>query len=586
MAESGPEAILPYSYLGSMGVLTAYGTMHAFFDRLGASRLERRICGGARTGLGELNGSPWTDPERMADARLVVVWGMDPVSTSIHTWDLIRQARKEGATLVVIDPYRSRTAVRADVHVRIRPGTDGALALGIAHVIMAEGLDDADYVARHTTGIEGLEQAAAQWTPEATEAATGVPAEQVTDLARRYARTKPAVIRHGVGMQRATGAGSALQAIWCLPALTGQWRHPAGGVADARSMLALNLSRLQETGRTGPAPRMLSMIRLGRILTDPDLEPPIRALFVWNSNPAVIAADQNRVLEGLAREDLFCAVHEQFLTDTARYADLVLPATTMLENEDLVGSWGFNYIGLNERAIEPRGEAVSNSELARRLAARFGFDDDLFRLSDSELIDVALRDSAAEYAGATRQRLMSDGFLRIGAPAEVAPYAEGGFPGPTGKWEFTSTTFAAAGLEPLPVYVPPAESPETAPELARRFPLRLLTLKRHFSINSSYAALPVLQGAEPNPIIEVHPTDAAERGIDDGASVRVWNDRGTMVARVRVTDDVPQGTVAVPFGRWLRDGAGANALTSDRLGDIGNGPTFCDVLVEVAPVTT
>ncbi|MCA1842712.1 MAG: molybdopterin-dependent oxidoreductase, partial [Actinobacteria bacterium] len=447
--------------------------------------------------------------------------------------------------------------------------------------IMAEGLDDRDYIARYTTGIDGLGKAAEEWTPEATERATGVPAEQVTDLALQYARTRPAIIRYGVGMQRARGAGFALQALWCLPALTGQWRHPAGGVADARSMLTLNLTRLQETQRRGPQPRMLSMIQLGRLLTDPDLDPPVRGLFVWNSNPAVVAADQRRVLAGLAREDLFCVVHEQFLTDTARYADIVLPATTMLENEDLLGSWGFNYIGLNERAIEPCGEAVSNTELARRLAARFGFDDDLFRLTDAGLIDLALSGSAAEQAGATRQRLASDGFVRIGAAADVAPYAEGGFPGPTGKWEFTSTAFAHAGLEPTPVYVPPAESPETAPELARRFPLRLLTLKRHFSINSSYAALPVLLGAEPEALIEIHPADAAQRGIEDGATARLWNDRGELIARVRVTDDLSEGTVAVPFGRWLRDGAGANALTSDRLSDIGNGPTFCDALVEV-----
>ncbi len=224
---------------------------------------------------------------------------------------------------------------------------------------------------------------------------------------------------------------------------------------------------------------------------------------------------------------------------------------------------------------------MSNTELARRLAARFGFDDDLFRLTDTELIDRALTGSVAEQAGATRQRLATDGFFRIGAPADTAPYAEGGFPGRSGKWEFTSTAFADAGLEPTPVYVPPAESPETAPELAERFPLRLLTLKRHFSINSSYAMLPVLRGAEPEPVIEVHPADAAARGLDDAATARLWNDRGEVTARVRVTDDVPKGTVAVPFGRWLRDGAGANALTSDRLGDIGNGPTFCDALVEI-----
>ena len=578
----GAAAILPYSYLGSMGTLATFGTTHALFHRLGASRLERTICGGQNVGLTGLVGPTWTDPEHLVDARLILVWGMDPISTSVHTWSLIRRARERGARLVVIDPYRSRTSTQADLHVRLLPGTDGALALGMLHVILREGLDDRDYIERHTTGLEALRESVARWTPEATAEVTGLAADEVVALAREYATTRPACIRHGVGMQRAAGAGMALRAIQCLPVVTGQWRHHAGGIADARTLRAVAIGNLMRPDLGDPAPRTLNMIQLGRHLTDLALRPPIRALYVWSSNPAVIAADQARVLQGLAREDLFTVVHEQFITDTARYADIVLPAPTMLEQEDLVGSWGFNYVALSEQAIAPLGEVRSNSEVTRLLAARLGFDEPLFRMTDRELMALAVRGSRAEADGATLDRLHAEGFVRVGPPRGRAPFAEGGFPTPSGKFEFDSADLAKAGLGPLPVFVPPAESPEARPDLAARFPLRLLTLKRHHSINSSYGGLPVLLRAEPEPCLEIHPDDASARGITDGESVRAWNERGTVTYRARVTDRVLPGMVAAPFGNWMRGGASVNVLTSDRLGDIGNGPTFCDTLVEVA----
>ncbi|MBI1734765.1 MAG: molybdopterin-dependent oxidoreductase [Candidatus Rokubacteria bacterium] len=586
----GAEAILPYSYLGNMGVLSAFGTMHALFHRLGASRLERTICGGQSVGLGALTGSTWMDPERLPDSRLVIAWGVDLVSTTVHTWDLVSRAMRRGARIVVIDPYRSRTAARAHRHVRPHPGTDAALALAMMHVILAERLEDAEYVARATTGIDELRRHVAEWTPERAGKASGVAVEDVVALAREYATTRPAAIRHGVGMQRAAGAGMALRALHCLAALTGQWRDPAGGVADARSLRAPDLGALMRPdlgppGRAeiGPPGRTLSMIQLGRHLTDPALAPPVKALYVWNSNPAVIAPDQTRVVAGLARDDLFTVVHDQFLTDTARWADVVLPATTMLEQQELVGSWGFNYVALSEQAIAPVGEAKANSEVARLLAARLGFDGEPFRLDDRALIARALAGSRAEAEGASLERLARDGFARVGPQPGSVPHADGGFPTASGKFEFASEALARAGLGALPAWIPPAESPETAPELAARFPLRLLTLKRHHSINSSYGALPVLARAEPDPQLELAPADAQRRGIADGAAVRVWNERGAVVARARVTDRVLEGTVAVPFGHWMRDGASANALTSDRFGDLGHGPTFCDALVEVAP---
>ena len=578
----GAEAILPYSYLGNMGILSAFGTMHALFHRLGASRLERTICGGQHLGLIALAGVTWMDPERLADSRLVVAWGIDLVSTSVHTWDLVSRGMKRGARLVVVDPYRSRTAQRAHRHLRVRPGTDGALALAMMHVILAEKLEDADYLARHTTGIDELRRHVADWTPARAAESTGLEVDAIVEFAREYATTRPAAIRPGVGMQRAAGSGMALRALHCLAALTGQWRDPAGGVADARSIRAADIGRLMRPD-LGPPARTLSMIQLGRHLTD--LTPPIKALYVWNSNPAVIAPDQQRTLAGLAREDLFTVVHDQFLTDTARWADLVLPATTMLEQDELVGSWGFNYLARSQRSIAPLGESKTNTDVARLLAARLGFDEDVFALDDRALIGHALQGSRAEREGASLDRLEREAFVRVGPQPGTTFGADGQFPTPSGKFEFASEPLAAGGFGALPAWIPPAESPETQPELAARFPLRLLTLKRHHSINSSYGALPVLARAEPEPAIELAPGDAVARRIADGDIVRVFNERGTVTARARISDRVLEGTIAVPFGHWMRDGASANALTSDRFGDLGHGPTVCDALVEVSAIS-
>jgi len=373
VADDGPEAIVPYSYLGSMGVLSGFGTMHAVFHRMGATRLERTICGGQKRGLKELVGSVMTDPEHLEDARMILAWGMDMISTSVHTWDIVHRAMQRGARLIVIDPVRSRTAAKAHLHVPINPGTDGALALGMLHVIFRDGLEDHDYVRRNTTAIDELRQHVEGWSPERVGRETGLPPPQVIALAREFATTRPACIRYGIGLQRAAGAGMALRALQCLATATGQWRYAAGGVADANSLGLLKREALMRADLGPQAVRTLNMIQVGRWLTDPDLRPPIRALYVWNANPAVIAPDQTRVLQGLAREDLFTVVHDQFVTDTARYADIILPATTMLEQEDLLGSWGFNYVALGRRAVEPLAEAKSNSEVARVLAARLGF---------------------------------------------------------------------------------------------------------------------------------------------------------------------------------------------------------------------
>jgi anaerobic selenocysteine-containing dehydrogenase len=571
--ESGPTSILGYSYLGSMGLLDAFGTTQALFNQLGATRLERSICGPQWFALSGITGWPWSDPENLPDAKMVVVWGMDPVSTSIHTWELIRQARKNsGAELVVVDPYRSRTARYADLHLRPNPGTDGALALAAAHVIFSEGLEDVAYLAAHSTGVDAYRAAVQPWTPERAAAETGVAATDIVEFARRYAGARPAAIRLGVGMQRSHGSGSALRAIQCLPALTGQWQWPSGGIAGAVSIGQTNLSALSRPDLSPAGTREVNMIQLGRVLTDPAMDPPIRALYVWNSNPAVIAADQQKVLVGLQREDLFTVVHDQFVTDTARYADIVLPATTMLEHADLVGSWGFSYLSWNEAAIDPVGESKSNAEVTRLLAARLGFNDHVFQLDDHQLMELALTDSPAAAAGMTAGELRAKGFARVGPPAGTAVAANSTF-------AFSNDALARSGLHPVAEYRRPARTPAAGSP----YPLRLLTLKRHYSINSSYGNLPVMLKAEPRPIAEIHADDAAARSIEDGAEIAVFNDLGRIRLTASITDNVLAGTIAVPFGRWGSDPAsgGANSLTSDSLGDLANGPTFCDNLVEV-----
>ncbi len=587
---SGPEAILPYSYLGNMGALSAFGPTFGLFNRLGASRLHRAICGGQALAINAALGPVQADPEEVVHAELIICWGIDVVSTSIHTWDLIRNARRNGARLAVIDPYRSATAKRADVHLAPHPGTDGALALGLAHLLIAEDLIDRAYVDDNTSGFEQFATEVAPWTPDRVAATTGLEPDQIVDLARAYGRAEPAAIRFGVGMQRAAGSGMAVRAIQCLPALAGHWRHRGGGIVNARTMPLLGFEKLwgdDPSGRPGDeGPRSFNMVQLGRALTDPDLDPPVRSLFVWNANPAVIAGDQNRLLEGLARDDLFTVVHDLFLTDTARYADIVLPAPSMIEHDDLVGSWGFNYVSLNRAAIAPLGQAKPNSEVARLLAARLGFEEEIFTMSDRELIEHCLEGSPAEAQGASLSRLAEEGFVRLVHPGGPVPHAEGGFGGSDeGRFEFRSQTFDEAfGLGPLPRFIEPSESPSSQPALARRFPLRLLTLKRAHSINSSYGDLPVLRGAEPILQIEINPDDATGRGIADGSPVAAFNDRGRVEGTAMLTDAVAPGVVVVPFGRWLDGGQGANALTRDQLGDIGGGPTFCDALVEVAAI--
>jgi anaerobic selenocysteine-containing dehydrogenase len=588
VAESGGEAVLPYSYMGTQGLVQSASLDRRFFALLGATRLTRAICGSAPAeGVSVTQGGTrGMLPEDLRHSRFVVLWGTNTIVTNQHLWPVVTEARKAGARVVVIDPVETRTARSADWHVRPRPGTDAALALGMMHVIVAEGLHDADYVERHALGFDELQGRLGEYPPERVAELTGVEASAIVELARAYATTAPQAIRTLIGMGHHERAGMTLRTIACLPVLVGAWRHLGGGLVGTTAWAAwgpLDTAALERPELEDLALREVNMVRLGRVLTE--LDPPIRALVVYNANPAAIAPDQGRVLAGLRRDDLFTVVIEQFLTDTAAHADVVLPATTQLEHLDLVPSWGSVYVTLNRPAIAPLGEALPNSEIFRRLAARMGMDEAQFAESDEELARAALASGHPLLEGVTWERLLEDGYARVALPGDWRPYAEGGFGTPSGKAELMSPALAGRGLDPLPAYAPAAESPTGDPRRAARYPLQLVTGKwaLHF-LNSQYVNLPRHRAAEGEVPVFVSSEDASARGIADGDQVRVLNDRGAVLAQARVGTVVPRGVVALPSGWWASlspGGASVNALTADTLTDLGGGCAFHGALVEV-----
>jgi anaerobic selenocysteine-containing dehydrogenase len=606
----GPTAILPYSYLGTQGLLNGLNAGDPFFNRLGATISERTFCdsGSSTAYLMTVGPTPGTDPESFKHSRYVILWACNAISTNLHHWPIIAAAQRKGAKVVVVDPIRSMTARKADWHVAIRPGTDAALALGLIDVVVREGLVDRDYVAEHTTGYEELCARAAEYPAERVETITGIPAADVRRLAREYATTQPSVIRLGVALERHASGGNAVRALACLPALVGSWRHVGGGILQNPVWaFPVRWDRLTRADWIRPVTRVLNQWQLGAALTgELGLDPPIQALFVYNSNPAIVAPGQAKILAGLGREDLFTVVSEQFVTDTARYADLVLPATTQLEQLDLMFSWGHFYLSLNLPAIAPLGSAVPNTELFRRLAATFGFDDDHWRRSDEQMAEGAIDWSAPALSGVDMALLKRVGYarLRLADPDTYAPHAAGRFPTPSGKCELKSSMTAKGNfvlpifrqgshesqpgdaLDPLPTYTAPLETAESDPARAARFPLRLLSPKNHPFLNSSYGNLPAQLRHGGEQTVLMHPADAAARGIREGSTVRVRNDRGSLEGVASITRDVLAGVVVVPMGYWMKSGAGGtvNALSSERFADYGRAPTFSDNLVEVGPV--
>jgi anaerobic selenocysteine-containing dehydrogenase len=586
-SDEGAQTILPYSYCGTMGFVQSQSMDRRFFHRLGASQLDRTICATAGTeGYKSAYGATiGTDPERFSDARLILLWGTNTLTANVHLWPQVLEARQKGARLIAIDPRRTRTADQCDEHIAPLPGTDAALALGMMNVIFNEELEDKDYLERYTVGANQLRQRAREFTPERVARICGLEPETVIRLARLYAETRPSVIRINYGLQRHAGGGMAVRAVSCLPAVTGAWRDPAGGVLLSTSgTFPINYQALERPDlMPAPLPRTLNMSQLGDILLK-ESNPPVRALYVYNSNPAAVAPEQARVLEGLRREDLFTVVHEQFMTDTTDYADIVLPATTQLEHFDLHKAYGHLYLVINERAVPPLDEAKSNADVFRLLAARLGFEEDCFRDSDEEIGRQAISTDHPAFHEITLERLREQGWMRLNVPETFAPFAEGNFPTPSGKCELYSENMESRGLEPVPDYIPPRESKDSAPALAARFPLALISPAAHAFLNSSFANLSKQLRQERYPFIEIHPEDAEERGILEGDRVRAFNERGACELRAHVTTRARPGVVVSPSVWWNKlspDGANINQLTSQSLTDMGGGATFYDALVEI-----
>ncbi len=581
----GGESILPYSYLGTMGALQNDSMSARFMNAVGASALERTICASAgAAGVAATHGrSPEVDPEEWVNARYLLVWGWNPMSTAPHLWRLLLGARKAGARLVVVDPYRSRTARVADEHIRLLPGTDAALALGMMRAIVEAGLVDDAWCRGHALGYDDLLERLEEYPVERCAAICDVDAATIERLGREFATAQPSLLRAGVGAQRHLGAPIAYRTLACLPAIAGSWRHRGGGfsyIPTATDVLATSSLRREDLR---PAPvRTINMSRLGTALTDPDLDPPVAALVVWNSNPAAIAPDQTRVLRGLARDDLFTVVIDQFQTDTADFADVVLPATTQLEHLDVLGSWGHHYLTANTPAIEAVGEAKPNTEIFRLLAGRLGLDDPCFGESDEEMLASLFR--ASPKAGIGLGDLLERGWAKIDLGQGVTPHAEGGFSTPSGLLELSSPGLEERGIDPLPFYDPPAEIADA--DLARRYPLCLITPKTHLFLNSTFANQARQAAAQPRPLVVVHPDDAVARKLEAGGRARVFNDRGTFVAEISVSDDTRPGVAVAPMGWWNRswgDGTSCQATTSERLTALRPAPIFNDNRVEIEP---
>ncbi len=576
--EHGPESILPYSYAGTMGLLQGGSMDRRLFHKLGASRLDRTICSSAgMAGTARVLGARYgTEPEQFAHSKLIIAWGANILGTSVHLWPFIVEARRKGARFITIDPVKNRTGKLSDRHYFIQPGTDLALALGMMHVIIGENLHDADYVERYTNGFAELRTRAVEYPPERAEALTGIPRQDIIDLAREYATTRPAAIRLNYGVQRSERGGAAISAITALGTLTGSWRDVGGGVCLSTSnAFHFNIAALERPDLQPGPTRLVNMSTLGAALTELN-DPPVKAMFVYNSNPAAIAPDQNKVLRGLRREDLFTVVAEQFQTDTADHADILLPVTTFLEHRDLYRSYGHYFVQLADAAVKPPGECRTNTDIFRALAARMRLTDPCFTETDDQMIDQTLDSPHPFMAGITRERLEREHSVRlqVSAPGTpFLPFAEGKFGTPSGKCELVPEALA---------YQPPVESRRGDAALLARYPLEMISPKNDDSMNSTFGNRPAEDRETSR--LAVHPEDATPRGIGEGDVVRVFNGRGSLRLIARVTSDVTAGVVSCPSTRWSKlapDRRNVNALTSERLTDVGGGPSFYSTLVQL-----
>ncbi|HEY80680.1 MAG TPA: molybdopterin oxidoreductase family protein [Caldilineae bacterium] len=609
IAEFGPEAVMPYSYAGTMGVLQGEGMASRFFNRLGATRLARTICSeagfeGFQYVTGRVMGPA---PEDFAHAELILIWGNNTLTSNMHLWPFIQKARKGGAPVIVIDPARTRTARAADEWIPIRPGTDGALALAMMHVILAEDRVDREYVRAHTTGFEALAHRVRDFSPAWAERMTGISAGRIVRLAREYAEARPAAVRINYGLQRHAAGGMAVRNIATLPALVGHWRYRGGGVLlSASGAFHLDKSGLERPDLLGNRqPRTLNMIRLGDALSlDParrarahyaprpidrkpaaeDAGPPVKALIVYNSNPGAVAPDQTAVHAGLTREDLLTIVLEHFQTDTADFADYLLPATTQLEHWDILKPYGHLYLALNQPAIAPRGESLPNSEIFRRLARGLGFSDDAFTQDDVSILRAFIEaQTHPTMAGITWERLLAEGFVHLTLPDPFLPFAQG-FPTPDGKCQLFSQQMADDGYDPLPAWTPP----RALAALPSRS-LVLISPPAHNFLNTTFANLERFRQREGEPLVWVHPHDAVPRGIGDGDGVILENNHGRVQLTARVTTDVMPGALLAPTIWWAKlspDGRNVNWLVPQDETDMGGSPTFYDIRVTIQPAAS
>ncbi|WP_291176486.1 molybdopterin-dependent oxidoreductase [Hyphomicrobium sp.] len=608
----GPQAIMPHAYLGHQGTINGLTSGDAFFNRLGSTVAEKTYCesGSSTAWLMTVGPTGGLDVESLAYSKYIIVWGMNMVNTNLHAWPFILEARSKGAKVVVIDPIRTRTAKQADWHIPIRPGTDGALALGMMYVMMCEDdLVDHDYIEKYTLGFEDLKARAAEFPPERVEAITGIAAEDIRKLAREYATTQPSAIRQGVAVERSPGGGDAIRLITMLPALTGAWRHVGGGTIEMPIWeFPFNFDFMCRPDWIRPGTRVVNELELGAALTgELKLDPPIKSLFVYNSNPVSQAPNASKIVEGLKREDLFMVTSELFITDTAKYSDIILPAAMQAEVYDLMVTWGHLYASLNQPAIPPPGECVSNAELFRRLAKVMGFNDPHFSLSDEEMVVRSYNWDAPAFEGITIEKLEERGWMRlnVGTPSERVPHAQGGFKTPSGKCEFKSSlaekgNFVAevwrsgyaemqpgGYVDPVPNFIPPGESPVDNPAHALRYPLNLISPKPHAFLNTQYGNEPMQQKRQGEQLILINPKDASARGINPGSYVKVYNERGAFEAKAQFSDDVMAGMLMTNVGHWPghnRTGSAVNSTTAPRHCNLGNAGVYSDNLVEISAV--
>jgi len=609
IAKYGSQAIMPYSYLGNMGLVQGINSGDPFFNRLGSTVNEKTFCTSGSSTAWLLTHGPTggVDPESFVHSKFIVIWACNTISTNLHHWPFVLEAQKRGAKIVVVDPYRSRTAKAADWHICPKPGTDGALALGIIRSMIEQGVVDQDYVDNYVHGYPELKERAETFTPEYVEQITGVKAADIKKFANEFATSQPSAIRIGVAIERSAGGAQASRAIYALPALAGSWRHVGGGMLQLPLWdFPVDWAKAARPDFIKPGTRVVNNLRLGAALTgEMKLDPPIKSLFVFCTNPVIQSPETNKIVQGLERDDLFTVVAEHFITDTAKYADIILPSAMAAEAEDMMWSWGTFYFTYNQKAVDPPGECKSTSEMWRLLAREMDFDEPVFKMTDTELCAEYLNWNDPKMRGADMDYFREHGFLKIdvGSADTRTPHAEGKFPTPSGKVElllhdaknFVAGPFRAmydgeqdgAPIDPLPGYEAPRETPVTNSELAKRYPLNIISPKSHGFLNSCYANEPHKIKGQGEQFVMISPADAEKRSIREGDPVRVSNDRGSFEGVARVTEDVNPGIVVATLGYWRslnRSDGSVNSISSDAWSSIGRAPTFSDNLVEVQRV--